>query len=266
MGAASNSYKSNCLRRICLCWFASLLLASVSVAGVTLRGREVSALGPLPAGVTMPVQLGKTLRAGETKPGTTFTVTTTQRVPVSEERYLERGATLHGKVVTSIAGDGTVEHPSVLVIRYTELSYRGQTLPISMGALAVASKLAIDDTYWPVSGTIDQFTNRPANWTTRQVGGDLVARSGWEGPVASDGHAVGSADYYGVYSLPSETGGMQFPLAVGIFSTTAKGMYGYASGTTLESSEGTITITSRKRKSAVVRAGEQMLLEVVGER
>src|SRR5215469_7527813 len=90
MGAASNSYKSNSRRRISLCWFASLLLASVSVAGDTLRGREVTALGPLPAGVTMPVQLGKTLRAGETKPGTTFTATTTQRVPVSKEGYLER--------------------------------------------------------------------------------------------------------------------------------------------------------------------------------
>jgi len=266
MCTASNSYKSNFWRRIGLCSFASLLFASVSVLGGTLKGREVSELGPLPVGVTLPVQLGKTLRAGETKPGTTFTATTTQRVPVSEEGYLDRGATLHGKVVTSTAGDGTVERPSVLVIRFTELSYRRQTVPIATGALAVAGRLAIDDTYWPVQATIDQFTNNRANWTTRQVGGELVARSGWEGPVVGDGHAVGSADYYGVYSLPSETDGMKFPLAIGIFSTTAKGMYGYASGTTLESSEGMITITSRKRSSAVVRIGEQMLLEVVDER
>jgi len=266
MRAASNSYKSNFWRRISLCWSASLLLASVSVLGGTLKGREVLELGPLPVGVTLPVQLGKTLRAGKTKPGTIFTATTTQRIPVSADWYLDRGATLRGKVVTSTAGDGTVEHPSVLGIRFTQLSYRRQTVPIATGALAVASRLAIDDTYWPVNATIDQFTNNPANWTTRQVGGELVARSGWEGPVGSAGHAVGSADYYGVYSLPSETGGMQFPLAVGIFSTTAKGMYGYAGGTTLESSEGMITITSRKRNSAVIQAGEQMLLEVVGER
>ena len=266
MRAASNSYKSNFLRRISLCWSAILLLASVSVSGGTLKGREVSQLAPLPVGVTLPVQLGKTLRAGNTKPGTTFTATTTQRVPVSEETYLDRGATLRGKVVTSIAGDGTVEHPSVLVIRFTQLSYRRQTVPIATGALAVAGRLAIDETYWPVQATIDQFTNNRGNWTTRQVGGELVARSGWEGPVVDAGHAVGSADYYGVYMLPSETDEMQFPLAIGIFSTTAKGMYGYDRGTTLDSSEGTITITSRKRNSAVVRAGEQMLLEVVDER
>jgi hypothetical protein len=265
MRTASSSYKSNFRWRIILSWSVGLLLASVSVLGGTLKGREVVELGSLPAGVTMPVVLGKTLRAGETKPGTTFTATTTQRVPVSEEWYLDRGATLQGKVVTSTAGDGTVEHPSVLVIRFTQLSYRKQTVPIATDGLAVASRLAIDDTYLPVNPSFDQFTNKPADWTTRQVGGQLVARSGWEGPVGSAGDApVGSADYYGVYSLPSESDGLPFPLAVGIFSTTAKGMYGYAHGTTLESSEGMITITSRKRNSAVVRAGEQMLLVIVG--
>jgi hypothetical protein len=214
----------------------------------------------------MPVQLGKTLRAGETKPGTTFTATTTQRVPVSEDWYLDRGAKLRGEVVTSTSGDGTAENPSVLVVRFTRLSYRRQTVSIETGALAVASRLAIDETFLPVNASFDQFTANPANWTTRQVGGELVARLGWEGPVGPAGHAVGRADYYGVYRLPSDTDEMQFPLAVGIFSTTARGMYGYSSETTLESSDGMITITSRKRNGAVVRAGEQMLLEVVGER
>jgi hypothetical protein len=264
--AASNSSKASFLRRIRLCWSVVFVLASVPVPGGTLASREVFELGPLPVGVTLPVQLGKTLRAGKTKPGTVFTATTTQRVPVSEESYLDRGATLHGKVVTSTAGDGTAEHPSVIAIRFTELSYRKQTVAIATDALAVASRLAIDDAYWPIRATIDQYTNNPASWTTRQVGGELVARSGWKGPVVDDGHAVGSADYYGVYSLRSETDGMQFPLAVGIFSTTAKGMYGYERETTLESSEGMITITSPKRNSAVVRVGEQMLLEVVGGR
>lgn len=247
-----------------LCWAASLLLVGVSVLADVLKGRAVAELGPLPVGVTLPVELGKTLTAGKTKPGTVFEVTTTQRVPVSEDWYLDRGATLRGEVVTSTAGDGTVERPSVLVIRFTQLSYHKQAVPITTGALAVASRLAIDDTYLPVNASFDQFTNNPANWTTRQVGGELVARSGWKGPVGSAGQAVGSADYYGVYSLPSEAEGAGFPLAIGIFSTTAKGMYGFARGTTLDSSEGIITITCPRKNGALVRAGEQMLLEVVG--
>jgi hypothetical protein len=124
--------------------------------------------------------------------------------------------------------------------------------------------LAVDDTYLPTTGSTDRFTSNPASWTTRQVGGQLVARSGWIGPVVAVGlHTVGSADYYGVYSLPAETGGVQFPRAIGIFSTTAKGMYGYEDGAKLESSGGAITITNPEGR-AVIRAGEHLLLEVAG--
>lgn len=266
MRATSRCYRSNVLRWMIFCWTASLLLVSASVLADSLKGRAVSELRPLPDGVTLPVELDKTLRSGKTKPGTVFTVTTTQRVPVSEETYLNRGAKLHGEVVTSTAGDGTAAHPAVLVIRFTQLSYRGQTVPVVTNAVAVASRLAVDDTYLPANGSTDRFTSNPASWTTRQVGGQLVARSGWVGPVVGDGlRAVGNADYYGVYSLPMETDGMRFPRAIGIFSTTAKGMYGYEEGATLESSGGVITITSPERR-AVIRVGEGLLLEVVAGR
>ena len=249
-----------------LCWAAGFLWVAGSVLADSLKGHAVAELRPLPDGVTLPVVLEKTLRSGKTKPGTVFSVTTTQRVPVSEETYLDRGAKLRGEVVRSTAGDGTAAHPAVLVIRFTQLSYRGQTVPVVTNAVAVASRLAVDDTYLPSNGSTDRFTSNPASWTTRQVGGELVARSGWVGPVVGVGlHTVGSADYYGVYSLPAETGGVQFPKAIGIFSTTAKGMYGYEDGTTLESSGGAITIESTKGR-AVIRAGEGLLLEVVAGR
>jgi hypothetical protein len=266
MRAALNSSKSSFLQWMSLCWMVGLLLAGAPVLADTLKGHAVSELRPLRDGVTLPVQLGKTLRSGKTKPGTVFTVTTTQRVPVSEETYLDRGAKLRGEVVMSTAGDGTAAHPAVLTIRFTELSYRGQTVPVVTNVLAVASRLAVDDTYLPISPNFDQFTSNPASWTTRQVGGDLVARSGWIGPVVGVGlHTVGSADYYGVYSLPVERDEVRFPRAIGIFSTTAKGMYGYGRGAALESSGGTTTITNTGRH-AVVRYGEGLLLEVVGGR
>lgn len=266
MRVTSRSCRSNSLRWMSLCWATGLLLVSASVSADTLKGHAVSELGPLPDGVTLPVQLDKTLRSGKTKPGTVFTVTTTQRVPVSAETYLDRGATLRGEVVTSTAGDGTAAHPAVLVIRFTQLSYRRQTVPVVTNAVAVASRLAVDDTFLPTNPSFDQFTSNPANWTTRQVGGQLVARSGWIGPVVAVGlHTVGSADYYGVYSLPAETDKVQFPRAIGIFSTTAEGMYGYEHGAALESSGGVIKITSPGR-NAVIRAGEGLLLEVVAGR
>lgn len=94
-------------------------------------------------------------------------------------------------------------------------------------------------------------------------------RSGWVGPVVGSGlRTVGHADYYGVYSLPAKlqaADGAMVPRALGVFSTTARGLYGYDEGTQLESSGGLITITNRMGH-AVIRAGDNLLLEVVAGR
>jgi hypothetical protein len=58
---------------------------------------------------------------------------------------------------------------------------------------------------------------------------------------------------------------MVFPRAMGVFSTTAKGLYGYDEGTRLESSGGLITIANPMGR-AVIRAGDHLLLEVVAGR
>ena len=77
------------------------------------RSVSVVKLEPLPAGVTLPVRLGRTLRAGKTRVGLTFVVKTTQRVPLTNTTYLNRGTELEGKVVASVAGDGTAASPTV---------------------------------------------------------------------------------------------------------------------------------------------------------
>jgi len=221
----------------------------------------------LPAGITLPVQMGRTLRAGKVKPRTVFQVKTTQRVPISAKGYLKSGAKVRGEVVASDAGDGTAAHPSVLTIRFTQLSYRGTTVPVEIRAVAMANLMAVDDTFLPATGSTDRGNPNQASWTTRQVGGDEVVRSGWVGPVVGSGlRTVGSADYYGVYSLPEKlqgADGAMVPRAMGVFSTTAKGLYGYDEGARLESSGGLITITNPMGR-AVIRDGDNLLLEVVG--
>ena len=230
------------------------------------RSQVVSELQPLEAGITLPVQVGRTLRAGKVKRGTVFEVKTTQRVPVSEGAYLKSGARVRGEVVVSDAGDGTAAHPSVLTIRFTQLSYGGRTVPLEVRAVAMANLMAVDDTFLPATGSTDRGNPSPASWTTRQVGGDEVVRSGWVGPVVGSGlRTVGSADYYGVYSLPVTVDGSGVPRALGVFSTTAVGLYGYETGATLESSGGLITMTSPE-KHAVIRNGDNLLLEVVAGR
>jgi hypothetical protein len=238
-------------------------------ADIAPKPQEISELRPLQAGVTLPVAVGRTLRAGKVEPGTVVVVKTTQRVPVSEDAYLKRGAAIRGEVVASDAGDGTAAHPATLTIRFTQLSYRGMTVPLEVRAVAMANLMDVDDTFLPVMGGADRGNSSEASWTTRQVGGEEVVRSGWVGPVVGSGlKTVGRADYYGVYSLPANlqgADGVMVPRAMGVFSTTAKGLYGYDEGTQLESSDGLITITNAKGR-AVIRAGDHLLLEVVAKR
>ena len=251
------------------CASVVFLLASLSAlveTGASQQSRAVTELQPLAAGITLPVQLGRTLSAGKVKAGTVFFVTTTQRVPVSASAYLNRGAKVRGEVVTSEAGDGTAAHPSVLIIRFTELSYRDKTVPVATRAIAAAQFMHVSDTFLPTSGGGDNGNASQASWNTRQVGGHEVNRSGWVGDVSNTMmQKVGYADYHGVYSLPVSLNGVMVSRAMGVFSTTAKGLYGYDPEAQMKSSGGLITITNPTER-AVIRSHDQLLLEVVSPR
>ena len=117
-----------------------------------------------------------------------------------------------------------------------------------------------------MTGGADRGNASEASWTTRQVGGDEVVRSGWVGDViGSSTLKVGYADYWGVYSLPvtpSACDGLALPRAIGVFSTTAAGLYGFDEGMELHSEGGTITLT-RAGGRVLMRDGDHLLLEVM---
>jgi hypothetical protein len=247
---------------------AVLVLACVFAfvaAGVAQREVAISELGVLPQGVTLPVQLGRSLRAGKVRVGTQIVVKTTQRVPVREGSYLKAGVELDGEVVASVAGNGNASTPSTLSIRFTRLRYGKQSIPVRTKAIAIANFVQVGYTHLPADGGPDMGITSEANWTTKQVGGDAVVRTGWAGPVVGfNTGTVGHADYYGVYSLPaaSPDDGPPFPRALGVFSTTAAGLYGFGSGSALKSADGTITLTG-PGKSIELRNGDNLLLEVI---
>src|SRR5260370_41976993 len=87
----------------CALWCIGFVLvplpALAKASDATSKSQAVAELRPLPAGVTLPVAMGRTLRAGEVKPGTVFLVKTTQRVPVSEDTFLNPGAAVRGEWV-----------------------------------------------------------------------------------------------------------------------------------------------------------------------
>jgi hypothetical protein len=243
-----------------------LVLAGVFAfvaASVAQREAAVSELGALPPGVTLPVKLGRWLRAGKVRVGTQIVVKTTQRVPVSEESYLKAGAELDGEVVASSAGNASTT--ATLSIRFTRLRYGNQSIPVRTKAIAIANFMQVGYTVLPADGGPDMGITSAANWTTKQVGGEAVVRTGWVGPVVGNNtQKVGNADYYGVYSLPaaSPSDGPSFPRALGVFSTTAAGLYGFGRGSEMTSVDGTITVTG-PGKSVELRNGDNLLLEVI---
>jgi hypothetical protein len=244
----------------------AIVLLSAGSSGGAQRSTAILELLPLRAGVTLPVRVTRTLRAGNVRVGTTIVAKTTQRVPVAQTLYLKRGAELHGEVVTSVAGDGTAGRPSTLTIQFTWVRYSKQTVPVITKAIAIANFTDVDETFLPATGGSDRGNASEASWTTRQVGGDQVYRAGWVGDVCdSNMRKVGYADYYGVYSLPNNPtvgDGPALPRAMGVFSTTAAGLYGFDEGSALHSAGGTITLT-RVGKKLLVRTGDNLLLEVL---
>jgi hypothetical protein len=234
-------------------------------AVVAQREVAISELGTLPVGVTLPVQLGRSLRSGKILVGTQIVVKTTQRVPVSEDTYLKAGAELDGEVVASTAGNDSTSTQATLSIRFTRLRYGRQSIPVKTKAIAIANFMQVSYTFQPADGGPDMGNTSQANWTTKQVGGDAIVRTGWAGPVVGfNTGKVGTADYYGVYSLPaaSPNDGLPFPRALGVFSTTAAGLYGFGSGCALKSADGTITLTG-PGKSIGLRNGDNLLLEII---
>lgn len=219
---------------------------------------EAKQLRPLASGLTLPVRLTHAVHPGSTMTGTPLACLTTQRVPVSATEYLPAGVEVVGTVTASTA------QPALLGIRFTALRWHKQTVPAMFNVLAIANFSNAEDTYDPVSGGGDRENNTPANWATLQIGGDVLTRFNWEGILDNQStQRVGFSDFYGVYAdpVPGGTGTAALPHAVGIFSTTAHGLYGFDNGAGLRSSDGSLTVTSPRK--LVLRTGDQMLLEVL---
>ena len=254
-------------RVVLVALLAALLGAASGAFGEkTWHGmRPVQVLTPLPAGLTLPVYLLHGLKAGSTKVGAEIAGATTEPVPLSRTRYLPQGARVMGVVVTSKGEDRRAGVPAMLVIRFEKLSYRGKTVTIRTRVLAVANAADVSETFASSNDGSDRGNASPANWTTRQIGGDEVYREGWEGPVENGRmQKVGFADFHGVYAnAPAgATGTRALPRAVGVFSVDAKGLYGFDKEAMLNSAGGEARFTSPE--SIVLRDGDALLIEVIG--
>ncbi len=232
----------------------------------SFNGQPIPAtqLKVLPVGLYLPVALHHALKAGDTRPGTPIQAYTTQRVPVAASLYMPRGVEILGTVVASNAGSAQ----SALTLRFTTLRYGGHDLPLHADALAIGNFSNVDDTYLPQTAVTDPTDSSPANWTTRQLGGDILTRQAWYGVLVNTRtQRVGFGDFNGVYADPQAPVDAppttplvaRLPRALGAFSSDASGLYGFDHDATLASGGGNITVTSPGR--AKLRAADNLLLK-----
>jgi len=227
---------------------------ALSVALPVYAAQATKELAPPPPGATLPVLINKTLKPHNLQPGQPITAELVQTVPVSDHVNLPRGTRLDGHVVS-------VSDSSVSIL-FDQLRWKGRTLPVHVRLLAAAAPNNVYNTRLPLGGT-DRATSSPADWTTRQIGGDEVYLSAGAGKVYDRySQPVGFADFSGVYASPSSPGGL--PRAVGPFSTTATGLHGFREFSIVSPGDATTPITLAANKPDwQIDHGSALLLEVV---
>jgi hypothetical protein len=230
------------------------LLLALSAALPIHATRQTTRLVSPPLGATLPVVLGASLKAQNLAEGQIVTARLFQRVPLSDRTYLPSNVEIVGHIVSS--------SPSSLSILFTELQWKGQTVPIHVRLVAAASSHNVFKTTLPVGGT-DRGTSNPADWTTRQVGGDEVYLSAGSGRVYDRySQPVGYADLNGVYADPASVG--QLPRAMGPFSTTAIGLHGLPGFSLVSPGDANTPITFGVSKPKwQIASGGALLLEVI---
>jgi hypothetical protein len=218
---------------------------------------SLPAQNDIPAGTILPVRLDNTLHAGKLHVGQTIHARVMQNIPGTP---VHRGAQVVAQVIA--ATTGSVE------LRFNTVVDHSLRIPISTNLRAVASMLAVEQAYLPV--VLSSRGDVPENWSTQQIGGDMVYRGG--GHVMADDSFVGNPTPYGVRDRLTASGpcraaidGNHRSQALWLFSSNACGVYGIPGLAVLHAgrSTGTIELTSPSQP-LLIRSGSGWLLRVRG--
>lgn len=180
----------------------------------------------LPDGTVLPVSLKSRIDAKKAAPGRKFEGSVMQDVQLNDGRLIKKGARVSGHVVSANPSSSDTS----LVLKFDSVDNSGQTIPLKMRLLAVASMMTVSDAQSPVNAVA---TSRADEWTTRQVGGDVVLRG--QGSVKSASGVQGRWLEGSSVVMPltpepdagCDSGpGYQQPQSLWVFSSEACGTYG----------------------------------------
>jgi hypothetical protein len=245
---------------------AAVSLTAVFLALLPLRAAEPAQM--LPVGTFLPVMLNNSLDSDRSKPGEKVTAKLKQDVSLQDGSTVKEGSELFGHVVSASRGSGTTGARVVFV--FDQMKMNGKQFPITTGARAVASMMAVFQARQPISSVAGD-AGSSWDYNTRQVGGDVVFG---RKDVRSNEGVVGMSPEPGwVVGVPrgnSDAGcappDKKFLQSFWVFSTNACGVYGNDDDMQIsrkpdDNKNGEITLTSPKRVQ--VRNGAGLLLTVL---
>ncbi len=211
----------------------------------------------IPAGTILPVQLETTLHAGKLRAGQAIHARVMQNIPGTA---IHRGAKVVGRI--------TAVTPNSVSLRFNAVISHGHRIPVSTNLRALASMMEVSEAHLPEEQASRGLV--PENWTTQQIGGDMVYRGG--GHVMGANGFVGNPTAYGVRDRLTANGpcraavdGNGRPQALWLFSSAACGVYGIPGLTIIHAgrSSGAIDLASPSHP-LLIRSGGGLLLRVRG--
>jgi hypothetical protein len=179
----------------------------------------------LPTGTALPVMLSSTLNSKDNKPGEKIEGKLMQEVLLPSGAKIKSGSHLTGHVILAEV-TGSV---SRITLTFDTLENQGHTIPLNVSLRAMAATESVFQAKTPIDAASTYESSY--GWTTKQVGGDVVFRG--RGYIASPQGKVGRWNGTGAWGKLTPAGDCvttnsnDQEQALGVFSTTACGIYGF---------------------------------------
>jgi len=238
--------------------------AAVALFSVTALAAGPKGASLLP-GTTIPIALTQKIDAAKAHVGDPITGRTTQTVTLASGEKLPKGSLLQGHVVEASqfqfnSAHYAVQHNAVLSIQFDNISTGTYQIPLHVYVRAMAAPVTVSEAHMPKASDMDSLG------TTTQVGGDLVTPS-QEEVLSAHGDIVGYKHDGGIYAhlIASRHDGVSCgssstEQAVGVFSASACGTYGFAQESLAANANSIVTLVSNHH-SPRIYANTAILLE-----
>jgi hypothetical protein len=214
-------------------------LIALAIASFLAGRQMLFAQQQIPEGTIIPVLLETTLDSAKIKTGQRVLAEVGQDISLGTAGTIRVGSKVVGYVTTV----GREPGRSTVALHFDDLlpRKRNKHLSLEVRLRALASPLQVNDAGVTTTNGVG-WSNESSNWTTDQVGGDVVYRGGGH-IVNSYGEIVGEPVHGGLFdpwsgvlgqaSNPTGSACQNLPLSKGqqslwIFSSSACGVYGFS--------------------------------------